>query len=87
MLSDMFFQSCNVPLSARLDLPMVSLLTSAPILPLVNTWWTGSGRRVWLPAPLAYVPQSGLGYAHPMARAPAPRRRSLVRGAQWVDGQ
>jgi hypothetical protein len=76
MLSDMFFQSCNAPLSARLGLPVVSLLSAAPIVPLVNAWWTGSGRRVWLPAPLAYVPQSGLGYAHPMAR---PRARALRR--------
>lgn len=68
ILGDVFYP-CSAVLSERLGgVPIVGLLTSNPILPFLNPWWAGSGRRAWLPAPLAYIPQSGSGYVHPMVR-------------------
>ena len=66
LLADLFFP-CSAVLAQRLGgLPQVALHSAAPLLPFQNTWWAGSGRRAWLPAPLAYVPQTGAGYLHPM---------------------
>ncbi|KAK9831512.1 hypothetical protein WJX81_004473 [Elliptochloris bilobata] len=66
LLADQFMP-CSAVLAARLGgVPIVALHTGAPFLPFQNTWWAGSGRRAWLPAPLSYVPQTGAGYMHPM---------------------
>ena len=70
LLADLFFP-CSAVLSQRLGgVPQVALHSAAPLLPFQNTWWAGSGRRAWLPAPLAYVPQMGAGYLHPMVSPP-----------------
>lgn len=71
VLGDLFTNFCNAVLSDKLGgLPIVSLNSGAPFLPYLNSWWAGSGRRMWLPAPLAYVSQTGSGYISPMVRLP-----------------
>lgn len=42
-----------------------------PALPYTGVWrtrrwWAGSGRQLWLPNALAYAPQLGTHYTHPM---------------------
>ncbi len=81
MLADIFFP-CSAALSQLLrGLPFVALHTGAPLLPFQNTWWAGSGRRAWLPAPLSYVPHTGAGYLHPMVHPPC-RPSECFQGSQ-----
>ncbi|KAK9835304.1 hypothetical protein WJX81_000609 [Elliptochloris bilobata] len=69
ILCDLFY-ACNHPLSDRLgDVPLVSLHTGAPLMPLYSSWWTGSGRQLFLPNALAYAPQLGTSFVHPMTFA------------------
>ena len=35
----------------------------------LNRWWSGSGRQLWLPNPISYVPSCGTGYVAPLTFA------------------
>ena len=51
---------CLPILASKLDLQYVSISPAGPLDPLLTTLYSNSHRRMFLPAPLSYLPQMGM---------------------------